>query len=124
VGTIIDISISAKWILVISSQYEDGNISVSAKMAVNAWMPLCSSYELETETSPVPWLGYDRSRSIRSRNQNFSIAILILMTGTGISICSPGSGPTGTRILHLSSGSGLPEILYKTGISLKIETTN
>ena len=53
-----------------------------------------------------PIIGYDRNRSIRSRNRNFSIAIPVLITGTGISICSSDSGPTGTGILHLSSGSG------------------
>jgi hypothetical protein len=53
-----------------------------------------------------PVLGYDRNRSIRSRNRNFSIAIPVLITGTITSICSSGSGPTATGILHLSSSSG------------------
>jgi hypothetical protein len=43
--------------------------------------------------------------SIRNlnRKQNFSIAILVLING--ISIYSSSSQPTGTGILHLSSGS-------------------
>jgi hypothetical protein len=48
--------------------------------------------------------------------KNFSMAIPVLITGTKISICSSGYISTGTRILHSSSGSGSPEILYETGI--------